>query len=169
VTNSHLAADIKVGSIASLKTLFGSPANAFSKLADFLDYLRGVTASNTSALALKYTHKGAWAANTPYNAYDSVINPSGQMVYALATFTSSGSYSAANWQDFGGTRLDPYTVSSTIMTAVTNGSNTWTNGELQATQPAGSESGMEFTDTTKVYRFIRGAAGTLVWVRMAKG
>lgn len=39
----------------------------------------------------------AWKPTTAYTAGQSVINPSGEVVSALATFTSGASYNAANW------------------------------------------------------------------------
>jgi hypothetical protein len=63
--------------------------------------------------------------------------------------------------------LDPY-ISATgpIGSAVTAG--TFTNGELQGTQPAGSQAGMKFTTTSYGYEYQRGASGPLVWCRYAK-
>jgi hypothetical protein len=41
--------------------------------------------------------RGPWAAATDYKKYDEVVNPSSQLVYANADFTSGATYSAANW------------------------------------------------------------------------
>lgn len=62
---------------------------------------------------------------------------------------------------------DVYDVAESIRTAVAAG--TYSSGELQGQQPAGSEAGDEFTTTTYGYKFQRGAAGTLVWCRYPKG
>lgn len=42
-----------------------------------------------------------WKANTAYLAGDAVVSPSGALVTAKANFTSSGAYSAANWNSAG--------------------------------------------------------------------
>jgi hypothetical protein len=62
---------------------------------------------------------------------------------------------------------DIYDVPDAVRAAVTGG--TFTNGELQGTQPADSAAGMKFTTTTYGYEYQRGAGGTLVWCRYAKG
>jgi hypothetical protein len=63
--------------------------------------------------------------------------------------------------------LDPYiSATGSIGAAVTAG--TFSSGELQGTQPAGSLAGMEFTTATYGYKYQRGATGTLVWNRYAK-
>lgn len=42
-----------------------------------------------------------WEANTAYTAGQTVLNPSGELVNALAAFTSTAVYSAANWTQAG--------------------------------------------------------------------
>ena len=47
--------------------------------------------------ALNATFVPKWKATTAYLAGDKVVNPGGDVVSAIANFTSGASYNAANW------------------------------------------------------------------------
>ncbi|TGE08744.1 hypothetical protein [Hymenobacter fodinae] len=66
-----------------------------------------------------------------------------------------------------GQNLDVYDVPEAVRSAVTNGSYSY--GELQGSQPAGSKTGMRFTTYQYGYEYQRGANGLLVWNRYPKG
>jgi hypothetical protein len=54
-------------------------------------------AASTTRAALNATFVPKWKATTAYLAGDKVLNPSGDVVSAIANFTSGASYNAANW------------------------------------------------------------------------
>lgn len=64
------------------------------------------------------------------------------------------------------TLRDVQDVPETLRDAVAAGS--YSSGELQGTQPAGSLAGFTFTTATYGYAYQRGAAGALVWNRFVK-
>lgn len=68
--------------------------------------------------------KGAWLANTLYNMFDQVINPSGVLVYAIGVITST-TYAPDNWSSVptGSSNAVILTTDQTI-----NGTKTFTNG-----------------------------------------
>lgn len=74
-----------------------SPAAVVAAIA--VETARAVAAESakldTTTAASTYVPK--WRASTAYATGDHVLNPSGQIVSAVADFTSGGSYSAANW------------------------------------------------------------------------
>lgn len=61
-------------------------------VANFISTVGSATAAQLSA-----TYVPRWKATTAYLAGDAVLNPSGDMVTAIANFTSGASYNAANW------------------------------------------------------------------------
>jgi hypothetical protein len=69
-------------------TKAGLDADVTAKLNDTGSAARG---------ALNATFVPKWKATTAYTAGDKVVNPSGDVVSAISTFTSGASYNAANW------------------------------------------------------------------------
>jgi hypothetical protein len=63
--------------------------------ADLPDVFTGAYTAGDAALAAGSVQK--WKANTTYAAGTTVLNPSGEFVNALVGFTSSATYSGANW------------------------------------------------------------------------
>jgi hypothetical protein len=72
-------------------------------------------------LAINGRFRGPYANATGYKAKDIVVNPSGQMVYATADFTSAGAYNAANWTQLtaGSTASDVTSAAAGGITALT--------------------------------------------------
>lgn len=89
----------------------------------------------------------------------------------LATTTAPGKVQVGTGLkvDAGIISIATFTT-STIKSAVAGGS--YTNGELQGTQPAGSQPGMKFCDTTYRYEYMNGMndndGTTFVWIRLLK-
>jgi len=96
-----------------------------------------------------------------YNLYDSPL-PAGAVVEAGTTVNI---YTTATGGP-GLPTLDVYAVPQAVRSAVTAGS--YTSGELQGQQPAGSVAGMKFTTAASVYEYMPGASGVLVWNRFSK-
>jgi len=67
---------------------------------DTLVELEGLAGLTPDALNATYMPK--WQANTAYTAGEYVLNPSGQIVSAVATFTSGAAYVAADWTAVSG-------------------------------------------------------------------
>ena len=91
------------------------------------------------------------------------------MVVRYALRTVNGQYAdvAGNITAGGSSTLrDVYDVPQAMRDAVMAG--TYSSGELQGAQPAGSLAGFTFTTATYGYAYQRGAAGALVWNRFIK-
>jgi hypothetical protein len=76
--------------------------------------------ADASAVAAKLDKADAvpkWKANTAYTAGQQVVSPNGDIVSAVATFTSGGAYSAANWT-LSTTFAKPADVQPLVVTAL---------------------------------------------------
>jgi hypothetical protein len=123
-----------------------------------------VDARVTALEALGGRFCGPWVARTRYKQYDWVVQNSG-FYYAKNTFTSGTTFDLAKWTPvLTAVNIDP---TGTLAVAVRAG--TFTNAEFQGAQPTGSLAGMFFKYGQARYEFMKGDAGTLVWVRSPVG
>lgn len=87
-----------------------------------------VSTPQAAALAAKTTVVPKWTANTPYTAGDKVVSPSGDIVSAIATFTSGTSYSAANWSFSPNVVTKPSTIQDGQVPVWQASTSTWVSG-----------------------------------------